>query len=287
MAEPSDTMGFMKKEKSVKRGNRTFILVSCLTCGKTRYRREYYFLNFKHHFCSRGCVIEARRKGIYGKPLELLTKYCSICNIQLKRKPSEISRSGKHFCSRKCQSMGIKQRLIPTNPIRTSNPVAARQRAITLFREEKPCEVCGKSPSQRHHKDGNPSNNNSDNISRLCPKHHIHADRMEHMRRIQKIGTKISIAQAQRDSFGRFISGHREKCTRFQFAKIKQQHDFKCAICGIPESCVQLERDHIIPIALGGSLNASNIQPLCRTCNSKKGKERELRILEITKEEAK
>ncbi len=42
----------------------------------------------------------------------------------------------------------------------------------------------------------------------------------------------------------------------------------KCLCCGSLEN---LTRDHVVPISAGGSHSVSNIQPLCRRCNSKKG----------------
>jgi len=42
----------------------------------------------------------------------------------------------------------------------------------------------------------------------------------------------------------------------------------QCARCGSRE---RLEYDHIIPIAMGGSNTARNIELLCETCNRQKG----------------
>ncbi len=44
--------------------------------------------------------------------------------------------------------------------------------------------------------------------------------------------------------------------------------DYRCAYCGT--AGVPLERDHVVPLALGGGHDISNILPACRTCNSRK-----------------
>lgn len=57
-----------------------------------------------------------------------------------------------------------------------------------------------------------------------------------------------------------------------QWEALKRRCGYRCCKCQRLESVNnQLTRDHIIPISLGGTNNISNIQPLCRECNSVKG----------------
>jgi 5-methylcytosine-specific restriction endonuclease McrA len=56
--------------------------------------------------------------------------------------------------------------------------------------------------------------------------------------------------------------------TSKQWHEILKQHNFSCAICGSKDDiCI----DHIIPLSRGGTNTKDNIEPLCRSCNSKKG----------------
>jgi len=46
------------------------------------------------------------------------------------------------------------------------------------------------------------------------------------------------------------------------------RYDYRCLCCREQKA---LTADHVIPLHLGGSNRISNIQPLCLSCNSKKG----------------
>lgn len=47
-------------------------------------------------------------------------------------------------------------------------------------------------------------------------------------------------------------------------AKVKERDGFRCVTCG---STADLEVDHIIPVAKGGTRAMDNLQTLCGGCN--------------------
>lgn len=78
-------------------------------------------------------------------------------------------------------------------------------------------------------------------------------------------------AKARQDKLRRraIMAGAEGYHTEEAWQAISDRHDARCLRCGSTED---LTRDHIIPLSNGGSDYASNLQPLCRSCNASKGK---------------
>lgn len=61
------------------------------------------------------------------------------------------------------------------------------------------------------------------------------------------------------------------KFTKEKWEKLKKEYNYTCPICHKKEPEIQLTIDHVIPLINGGTNYISNIQPLCLSCNCKKG----------------
>ncbi len=58
--------------------------------------------------------------------------------------------------------------------------------------------------------------------------------------------------------------------TKAQWESLKDAYNYRCPMCSRIEPEISLTKDHIISLRNGGSDDIANIQPLCRSCNSKK-----------------
>ena len=63
-----------------------------------------------------------------------------------------------------------------------------------------------------------------------------------------------------------------------EWIALLEKYDGKCLCCG---SKNKIAMDHIVPLIAGGSHTIGNVQPLCRSCNSRKG----VKTIDYRKEE--
>lgn len=79
------------------------------------------------------------------------------------------------------------------------------------------------------------------------------------------VGSGPTVSSVRRALRERLAPGNH---TRSEWLRIMARDGYRCLKCG---STKQLSKDHVQPIASGGSDDASNLQTLCSPCNSAKG----------------
>lgn len=103
-------------------------------------------------------------------------------------------------------------------------------------------------------------------------------DKVKESRRLSKQGRKEVSQKWSRDNLDRgrwYAHRHRTKksqnggeYTIDEWQALCDHYGNKCLACGRQEP---LTADHVIPVSKGGRNDISNIQPLCKSCNSSKG----------------
>ena len=97
---------------------------------------------------------------------------------------------------------------------------------------------------------------------------HPDADRAIHSR--WKASNKSAVNAATHRRRSKIKGNGGNGWTAAQWEALKAEFDYTCLMCGRQEPAIQLHADHIVPVQVGGTNEIDNIQPLCKSCNSRK-----------------
>lgn len=180
----------------------------------------------------------ARRWGGGARVCELRCDHCGTAYVHY---VARAKRAKRHYCSQKCQHA---DRRGPANPNWRGGPATSTCQqcglSFTLFQAEKRNGggvYC--SPKCLH------------DSQRIYPSPTIKARENGRRREV-------------RQKAGAAIRTHTYK----EWEACKQRHRHRCANCRTRR---RLTRDHIVPLSRGGHDGIENIQPLCHSCNARKG----------------
>ncbi len=150
--------------------------VKCRLCLRSFYAKPNHIRLGWGKFCSIDCRSKAQLKG------KLVN--CAICDKSIYRSPRMIShsRSGKHFCSKSCQTLWRNTIYVGEKSTNWINGENAYRKILIRRGKRSICAIC-RTTDQRvlnaHHKDHQRDNNKIDNLIWLCLNCHylVHHDK--------------------------------------------------------------------------------------------------------------
>lgn len=161
---------------------------NCLECGKPIPWRPGIKNRERAKFCGNPCKFAYQRAHPARPRMPRTTRPCATCGVPVTFLPSQrgpdsrSDRSPNIYCSRKCKGIGHSKIMTgrrPSNGVYASRHVF-RQMMRLLFHDR--CAICGwaEAPCDVCHivaRRGDPSRDDPQNITMLCPNHHRMFDR--------------------------------------------------------------------------------------------------------------
>ena len=151
-------------------------VVVCRICKKDFYVKPSHQKLGWGKYCSTSCRANAQFKGKFVE--------CFVCGNSIYRSPKMMqrSKSGKHFCSKSCQTMWRNRVYTGENSTNWVNGESAYRRILIRSGKEPVCTLCKITDLRilnAHHLDHQRINNKVDNLIWLCLNCHylVHHDK--------------------------------------------------------------------------------------------------------------
>jgi hypothetical protein len=178
---------------------------------------------------------------------------CAFCGELLSKAPSKVHQN--NFCNRSCQG----------NYYKTLTGEKSNNWKGTNIK--KTCSVCGAGFTVQQHR-----RFTAQYCSTACMgvgQSYLPKEKTRNWKGGLTSNMKKYKVMAESKRKAQKLSSYGE-ITIEEWGSIKKKYNYQCLSCGRKEPDIKLTQDHIVPLSRMGSNLASNIQPLCRSCNSKK-----------------
>ena len=153
-------------------------IVECRICNTPFKTKDYWLRKGYGKYCSVACQRTAQKNGKFVD--------CFVCKQTIYKTLKEInhSKSGNHFCSKKCQTSWRNKFFSGSKHKNYKNGKYTHRTILLNSTQEKVCRLC-KTRDERvlavHHIDENHLNNEEVNLAYLCHNCHflVHHDKLE------------------------------------------------------------------------------------------------------------
>lgn len=180
---------------------------------------------------------------------------CAVCGKGFSLKASAVQSGQGKTCSKTCRV------------IYTARCLAGRGRQ----RVTKHCVVCGTAIEVK------PSH--ADTEGRYCSRNCMARGYASQLAGENNPNWKNGEGVSQQPGYGSKYSAARRarevaavgEFSQDEWRALKARCHYTCLCCGRREPEIVLTADHVVPLSCGGANDIMNIQPLCKSCNSRKG----------------
>lgn len=237
----------------------------CEWCGvETKYEFPCRVKRFCSHACSNDWKWTQRAPG------ERVTLSCARCKRPFVLLASQLRVREKggnkvRFCSKKCEATA---RVKPERHLQVSCDFCGKWFERDAHRV-RPRNFCSRACRDKARRVEGAKWRDPEQIKAyMAAWANGNKDKRREYQRAYKANNKGKVLAAQR---ARRARASVETFTDADWQQIKEQWNYTCLCCERREPGIKLEADHVLALARGGQHVGTNIQPLCRNCNARKG----------------